>query len=205
MTTGPRTGVVRVRARTTDRGGEIVVAARLAAAAAAAVLALTSTGSAVVAAVALGVALAERTSALAVGLVVVAASLRWGSSTFDEWAGVQSVLGTGIEIGPVSGAVSAWLCMVALVLVAGSVPGAAGVGGALDRAVPALALGALAAAVAVGPGPDGDLWMRVVATLVVSVLAFVVASGRWSGPARHRRSIAAAVALVAVVAAGWPT
>lgn len=181
---------------------EAIAAGRLAAAAAAAVVVNTSTGSAVVVAVALAVALGERRSAIAVGLVVVAGALRYGSSSLDGWAGVQSVLGVGVEIGPVTGAASAWLCVLALVLTAGAVP-AEGVGAALDRVVPSLALGGLGAAVAFGAGPDGDLWMRVVGVAVVTVVAFVVSGPRLAG-LRHRHNLAVVVGVAAVVGAGWP-
>src|SRR5690606_36972649 len=181
-TSGPTSGPVPPPPRSTSGWAipdEVMAAARLAAGAAAAVLAVTSTGSAVVAAAALVVPVADRRSSLVVVAAVAAASLRYGSSTLDDWAGIQTVLGAGVQIGPVRGAVSAWSAAAALILAVGRVPGAAGVGGGLDRVVPAVAAGSLAAALAFGPGPQGDVWMRVVGTVVAAAVAFVVAGDRW--------------------------
>lgn len=196
----------RLRPTTSERSAVppwTVVAVRLGAAAGAAVLAGTSTGSMVVAAALLAVALSDRRSAIAAGLVIAAVAVRFGTTTFDELAPLQSVLGSAVRIGPAAGAASAWLCMVALVLAAGQVPGDVRFG--LGRHLPALASGTLAAAVAVGDGPGGDVWLRVAATAGVTVLAWLIAGDRIQWLSRTRRSWAVLAGVAAVVGAGWPS
>lgn len=186
----------------------------VAAALAAAVLAGSSTGSMVLAALLVGLAAADRRAAGAALLAVIATAIRFRTATFDDLAGIQSVLGPAGTVGPATAAASAWAAAVAVVLSArpavtserrtGSGPSAA----ILDRlpVVPvALACGVLAAALVAGPGPS-DLAVRIGASAVGVVLALAVGlASRRPAVGRLVPWAALAAGVAAVVLAGWPT
>ena len=179
-----------------------------AAAAGTAVLASSSTGSMVVAAVLFGVANRSRWSGLVALLATAAVSIRFASATFDDLAGIQSVLGAAGLVGPAVAAASAWAAAVAVLLAVrrGGAGLPAGTGSAAaQRGLVALAGGALAAAIVAGPGAD-DLWWRVASTMIATGVAVgVVASDRWPRLGRIRPGAAVVVAVVAVALASWPT
>lgn len=184
--------------------GSIVRALRVGAVAGAATLAGTSTGSTVVAAALLAAAIAERRSALAVGLATAAVAIRFATTDFEHLAGLQTVLGSAVKIGPATGAASAWLAAAALLLAVGRVGGDATRLG-LERHVPALASGLFAAAVAVGAGPGGEIWLRVAASVAAVAVAWLLTARRLDGLTDRRRRLAVLVGLAAVVCAGWPS
>jgi len=166
---------------------------RAAAAGAAAVLAITSSGDALVLAAALGLAAWRPAPALAVSAALVATSWRWGSSSLEAVAGAQAVLGPAGWVGPTMAAVGCWLSAVALVA---ATPG---LSARVPRAVAAVASGAAAAVVVAGPAPGGDIWVRILGTVVAAGLALVLAWGRTRSV--RARVVLDAVALVAGVAA----
>lgn len=173
-----------------------------AAAVGAAGLALTSTGSMVVAAVLLGVAARSRWTGVASLLAVAAVGVRFSTVTFDDLAGLQSVLGSAGTIGATTAAASAWVAAGAVIVGVRTPTGATG----LHCILLALAAGGLATAIAVGPGPGGELALRVGATVLATVFVFVsttVVRGGRAGTARTIVSVVAGVA--AIVLAGWPS
>ncbi len=165
-------------------------------------LALTSTGSIVVAAVLLGLATRSRWSTASILLATATVGVRFSTVTFDDLAGIQSVLGNAGVVGPATAAASAWCAATAIVL---SIRvDAERVN--LQRCVVALAGGALAAAIAVGAGPGGALVDRVAATTLATVAAFaLMTSDTRPRVAAVRRVLAVAVSIAAVVLAGWPS
>lgn len=173
-------------------------------------LAATSTGSMVLAALLVGVATRDRRSAAAALLAVVATAVRFRTATFDDLAGIQSVLGPAGTVGPATAAASAWLSAAALILAARPMDGhsARASTSLVDRvrhAGPALACGLFAAAIVAGPGPS-DLGVRVLASVVAVVLAFGVTVADTRGAFGRARPWAALTAgLAAVVLAGWPS
>lgn len=210
---------------------------RTGAAVAALVLAGLSRGDALVLAALLAVT-AWRLTALALIPALIASSWRWGSTSLDALAGAQAVLGPAGIVGPATAASASWLAAIAILLsvpahvggmrdrnwapgapdvpsgwlssfVGGNgVPGRAP--GAPNPLISSVAVGAAAAAVVAGPGPGGDLWVRVVATVVVSALALTIARWRAGRPGLSRAIVVVAVAtavgaLVAVIpnAPGW--
>lgn len=201
----------------------------LAAALAGAVLAGTSTGSAVVVAVLLGVACRDPRAGAAAALAVLATAVRFRTAALDDLAGIQSVLGPAGVVGPELAAASAWAGAAAVVLAAGPL---AGTRSRWLRLAPALPAGLLAAALVAGPGPS-DLAVRVLASAAAVVLASAlvhVTSGRrpagdertdrfagstgWNAGTdphppgrlgRVRPWLAVAAGVVAVVLAGWPS
>lgn len=184
---------------------------RSAAALAAALLAAASTGSAALAALLVGVATASRRSGAAVLLAVLATSLRFRTAALDDLAGVQSVLGLAVEVGPATAAASAWLAAGAVLLAAAPLRAGAGASlgpmraGALLPFLPALPCGLLAAALAAGPGPS-SLGVRVATSVAGVVLAAaVVRVGGAGRPARVRPWAAVVAGVAAVVLAGWPS
>lgn len=172
------------------------------AAAGAAGLALTSTGSMVVAVVFLAVAARSRWTLTALLLTVAAVGVRFTTVGFDDIAGIQSVLGPAGTVGPVTAAASAWFAAAATVLAVRAPLGTTN----LHRVMVALAGGALAASVAVGPGPGGDLVPRIAATIVATVLAFALTTTDDRPAIARARAVLAIVAgVVAVVLAAWPS
>lgn len=161
---------------------------RTAAAAAALVLAVTSRGDALGLAVLLAVVAWRPLAAAAAGAALVAVSWRWGSTSLEAIAGAQAVLGPAGVVGPTRAAVGAWLAAGAIVLCASSwatdVVGGRGArsarGGAPNLGRRTLALlpvaagGAAAAVVVAGPAPGGDVWVRVLATLLAMAVALGV-------------------------------
>lgn len=186
----------------------------VAAALAAAVLAGSSTGSMVLAALLLGVAAADRRAAGAALLAVAATAIRFRTATFDDLAGIQSVLGPAGTVGPATAAASAWAAAAAVVLSARPVVASVrrtgtGRSEAIRERLPAvpaaLACGSLAAALVAGPGPS-DLLVRVPATLAGVLLAFAVGlARRRPAVARFAPWAALLAGIVAVVLAGWPS
>jgi len=175
--------------------------ARVVAAAAAAVLAVASTGSAAVAALLLGVATGSRRSGAAALLAVLATSVRFRTAALDDLAGIQSVLGGAIEVGPATAAASAWLAALAVLLATAALPDPPV---PVLRWAPALPAGLLAAALAAGPGPS-ELLVRAATSLAgvgLALLAIRTADLARAGSARAWLAVAAGAA--AVVLAGWP-
>lgn len=188
----------------------VAVAAGLAAA----VLAGTSTGSTVLAALLIGVAATDRRATGAAVLAVAATAIRFRTATFDDLAGIQSVLGPAGTVGPTTAAASAWAAAVAVVLSARAAvtrtprPGvgrAAAILGRLPAVAPALGCGLLAAALVAGPGPS-DLGLRIgasVAAVVVALGVSIASSRPTVGRVVPWAALLAGVA--AVVLAGWPS
>lgn len=186
----------------------------VAAALAAAVLAGTSTGSMVVAALLIGVAAADRRAAGAAVLAVAATAIRFRTASFDDLAGIQSVLGPAGQVGPTTAAASAWAAAVAVLLCARSGvatttrPGAgrsAAILGSVPAVGPALACGLLAATLVAGPGPSG-LGVRVGASVAGVALALGVAlTSSRPRVARVLPPASLVAGVVAVVLAGWPS
>lgn len=179
-----------------------------AAAVGALVLAVSSTGSMVVAAVLVGVATRSRWCGIAAVLAVAASTVRFSSSTFDDLAGIQSVLGAAVVVGPPVAAASAFAATIAVLLTARSLrhpshPGGLP-GGRVVRHLPATASGVLAATIAAGPGPGG-LVVRGVATIAAVAIAVAISllDGRPSLAAR-RAPVAVVAGALAVVLACWP-
>ena len=176
-------------------------ALRTAAAAAALVLAVLSRGDVLVLAALLVIA-AWRPWALAVVPAMLASAWRWGSTSLDALAGAQAVLGPAGFVGPAAAAAASWLAAAAVLA---SVP-AARVGGmdvpnrdadAPNLVLGPLAVGAAAAAIVAGPAAGGELWIRLVATVVAAAAALAIARLRASRPRAGR-----AIDVVGVVAAG---
>lgn len=209
-TAGP--GVVPTSPAAPSRPTDTTVS--VAAGLAAAVLAGTSTGSMVVAALLVGLAARDRRSAGAALLAVAATAIRFRTATFDDLAGIQSVLGAAGTVGPRTAAASAWAAAVAVVLATRSPappggrhrPGrAVAVRSALPLLAPAFACGLLAAAVVAGPGPS-DLDVRVGASLAgVAVAAMVGLVATRPAVGRALPWVALAAGAAAVVLAGWPS
>lgn len=174
-----------------------------AAALAAAVLAMTSTGSIVVVALLVGIATLDRRSGTAVALVAVAVSIRFGTTTLGDLAGVQSVLGPAVSVGPELAAASAW-CAGGAVLLATRVPPVAGADRWPWRLAVPLATGLLAAAVVAGPGPD-DVLLRVGASVAGVALALASTLLDRRPVVVARPWLAVVLAGAACVLAGWPT
>jgi len=103
-------------------GPDATATARLVATAAASVLAVASSGSAAVAALLLGAATRSRRGAAAGVLAVLATSIRFRTASLDDLAGIQSVLGLAVEVGPATAAAAAWLAALAVLLVAAPLP-----------------------------------------------------------------------------------
>ena len=186
------------------------VAVATAATLAAAALAVTSTGSMVLAALLVGVAARDRRSAGAALLAVVATAIRFRTATFDDLAGIQSVLGPAGTVGPVTAAASAWLAATAVVLAARpltrpSLPAPTGRLDQLRDATPAVACGLFAAALVAGPGPS-DLGVRVLASVVgVGLAAGVTVTDARTAFGRARPWAALVAGVAAAVLAGWPS
>ena len=181
----------------------------LGAAAAVAALAVSSTGSMVVAAVLFGVANRSRWSGLTAVLVTAAVAVRFATVGFDDLAGIQSVLGPAGLVGPPAAAASSWAAGAAILVAGRGVAPAASVPAGrvlVPRGLAALAGGALAAAIVAGPGTD-DLLVRLAATVIGIGLALGVVAVTDRRPAfgRVRPALALAVAAVAVALASWPT
>lgn len=176
-------------------------ATSLGAALGAAGLALSSTGSMVVAAVLAGVAARSRWAVAAALLAVAAVGVRFATVSFDDVAGIQSVLGPAGTLGPTTGAASAWCAAGAVLLGVRARPAASRV----ERAALALAAGALAAAVALGPGPGGELGIRIAGTATGVVLAAAGgALDRWPRATETATAAALLAGVAAVGLAGWP-
>lgn len=168
---------------------------------AAAGLAVSSTGSLVVAAVLVGLGARDRWAALAAVLAVAATSVRFGTTGFGDLAGIQSVLGPAGIVGPPVAAASAWCAAAAVLLTTTAVRTGTG----RLRLLPhALASGALAAALVAGPGPGRGLAVRIGATVAAVLVAWALAV---VGPRLrpHGTALAVVVALTSVVLAGWPS
>ncbi|HEV3227096.1 MAG TPA: hypothetical protein VGZ52_09680 [Acidimicrobiales bacterium] len=156
-------------------------------------LAVTSRGDVVVLAVLLGFGAGVADSGVAVAFALSSALVRWGSSSLAAIAGAQAVLGPAGWTGSAPAVASAWFAAVALVLAAAprSTP----------RRVVALAavapFGAAAADVTMGSSAGAGLWLRVLASVVATVVITLLP--QW----RTRSRIAVAAGLVALVCAGF--
>ena len=191
----------------------------VAAAAGAAVLAVSSTGSAVVAAVLLAVAVGDRRAGFASVLAVAAVAVRFSTVSLDDLAGIQSVLGPAGVVGPPAAAASAWLAAAAVLLSLQTPRDPSGAPAtatfehvtvtltaprAVQRVALAVAGGALGAALVAGPGPS-DLAVRAGSTVAAIAVGLVLmATDRWRLAGRVRPVLAVALAAAAVVAAAWP-
>jgi hypothetical protein len=145
-------------------------------------LVLTSTGDALLVAVALGVAAADRAAFVTVGLAALAVLGRWGTTSLAALAGGQAVIGPAGVTGSAPSVASAWLAAAALVAVAAG-----------RRWLPAtLALGVLAALVVAGPAATSPVDAVVRAAAAV-VGASAAALSRRVMP--RRLGVAAALAL----------
>jgi hypothetical protein len=140
-------------------------ALRFGAAAAALVLAISSRGDAAVLALALILLRPRPVTAIAIAGAFVAAAWRWGASSLDAIAGAQAVLGPAGWTGTGASAASAWLAGAAVLLV---LPRRRAEGEVH------LAVGAAVALLVAGPGPGGDLWVRVAAAVVATGASFLV-------------------------------
>ena len=192
----------------TDPRRRVLDAARphlpLAAAVGAAAIAVSSTGSMVVAAVLLGIAVGDHRSGAALVGAVAAVSVRFSTASFDDVAGIQSVLGPAGVVGPATGAASAWLAAAAVVLAVGR-PRRTARSERAGRLASAFAAGALAAAIVAGPGPGGALGVRVAATVLATIATFAFQEAeRWRIVRLVGPWPAVAVAAAAVVLAAWP-
>lgn len=162
-----------------------------AAAAAAAVLAITSTGHLVVAAVLVGIAGRDRRSVLAAVAAVAAVAVRFGTTTFDGLAGLQTVLGPAVTLGATTAVLATALAAISLIV------------GTTGWAH-ALAAGPLAAALACGPGPS-EVLVRSGAVVLASTLSVLIAvTPRLRAWVDGRRWVAVALAIGALALAGWP-
>lgn len=171
------------------------------AAAGAGALALSSTGSMVVAALLFGVSTRSRWSTLAAVLATAAVSVRFSTAVLDEIAGIQSVLGIAGRVGPPVAAASAWTAAAAVLLAVRAPSNLS----RPARLLPAVAGGALAAAIVAGPGPGGGLGVRVGATVVAVALAVLVAATDGRPRLVRIREVSAVVAgALAVGLASWP-
>ena len=199
----PSPSLGRGEVTSTDALRHLALAARphltTAAAVAAATLAVSSSGSMVVAAVLLGIVVRDRVCGLALVGAVAAVSVRFATASFDDVAGIQSVLGAAGLVGPATGAASAWLAASAVVLAVGRRSGG------IERLTVSLAGGALAAAIVAGPGPGGGLAVRVGATVAAVLVTLALQrADRWRAVSRVRPWLALVLAVAAVVSAVWP-
>lgn len=164
---------------------------RTAAAVGGATLALLSTGDAVLLVVLVGLAGGEALAGAAATLAVLAAVLRWGTTSLEAIAGAQAVLGPAAAVGPTTAAASAGCAAAALVLAS---PG--------GRAAPVLGL--VAGLVVAGPAPSGVAsWLvRLAAGAAGAVLAVAVGRHRGSGPVIGWLAVALGAAAVGLAVAG---
>ncbi len=186
----------------------------------AAALALSSKGDAVLLGLLLAVGAGRIGAGVAALLGAVSVAVRFGGTDLGLIASAQAVLGPAGLIGSTAAAASSW-CAGAAVVLAGSTvrraptaPARAnrprralgaregawralpGLVGTALRAVP---FGAAAAAFAIGPGPGGALWARVVATIVATAATVVLSRvGRWQATLAAVAAGAAAIVLAVV-------
>ena len=188
----------RTRPLTAATGRDVV---RLAAGAGAAVMALSSSGDVLL----LGVLLGGAAGSVWAGAAGVAAGLavlvRWGSPSLDALAGAQSVLGPAGLVGPPLAAAATWVAGAALVLAAPSLPWGEVRRAGVARVVGALAFALTAAAIVAGPGPGGDLWVRVAASALAAVAIVAVSPLVASRLGERTGPVAAVLGGVAVVLA----
>lgn len=135
-------------------------------------VAVSATGSLVVAAVLLAVATRNIWSGGAVLLAVAAVGVHQSTVDFSALAGEQSVVGPAGWTGSGLAVASTWASGLAVVL-AGAAAHAT-----TDRRLQvavALGSGALAAAIVAGPGPGGAIWVRVLAVSAATIATLAVA------------------------------
>ena len=165
---------------------------------------------------ALLVLVAWRLPALVLLPALLAAGWRFGSTSLEALAGAQGVLGPAGLVDPARGAAASWCAAAAVVLVAPAEgpwtedAGADAPKPRWGRLLVAAATGVAAAVVVAGPAPGGDLWVRVVASVVGAAAALGVLALRARGAAPGRAlDIAggaaglAAVPLLVGEAPGW--
>jgi len=181
-----------------------LVGLRAVALAAALVLAVLSRGDVFVLAGLLAVGAWRPLPAVAIASALAASAWRWGSTSLEDIAGAQAVLGPAGWVDPPSAAVGSWLGAAAIVLACSAPPGRWG------RVVAALAAGAAAAAVVAGPAPGGALWARAVVGALAALAAHLVSGLRGGGGRRAAAldglaiaSGAGALALVGLDAPAW--
>ncbi|MEY2569896.1 MAG: hypothetical protein QOE63_246, partial [Acidimicrobiaceae bacterium] len=127
----------------------------------------------------------------------IGALLRGGTTSLGALAGAQAVLGPAGWTGRGAAVASAWFG--ALAVVAATPDPLALRGGRVLTAAP---FGAAAALLAVGPGPGGQLPLRVVAAVVATGLAAVVTGARDRRGVSRGLDVVAALAGLAAVALG---
>jgi hypothetical protein len=156
-------------------------------------LAVLSRGDAIVLAALLTVGAWRPLPAVGVISALAATAWRWSSTSLEDVAGAQAVLGPAGVVDPPSAAASAWLGALALVLATPNLVEAwlserAEVTPRLAKDppwvkrilewLPPLAFGAGAAVIVAGPAPGGDVWARVGAAVVAVGLARLLAGRR---------------------------
>jgi hypothetical protein len=128
-----------------------------------------SSGDTLLLGVLLGLAAGRVAAGVAAVLALSSVLIRWGSPSLEALAGAQAVLGPAGTVGTTAAAASAWCAASALVLAAPR-PDAR-----LPWRIVAVApFGIAAAAVVLGAGPGGLLWLRVVASVGAVVLALTI-------------------------------
>ncbi len=158
---------------------------RLTAASAAVLPALSSKGDLAILVVLLAFVARERLVALGVLAAGAGVVVRYGSGSLSALAGSQSVLGPAGLVGPPAQAIGAWLAALALIAAGSLLGGAPRPLPAGEPTIPrptrapwivAMAFGASATAVVVGPSASRGLLLRVGATLLATLLI------RWASP-----------------------
>ena len=138
-------------------------------------LAIASKGDIAVLVAVLALGAGTWTSAVAVALGLVTASTRVGATSLRAISGAQSVLGPAGWNGSSAAVLASWLAAAAVLAAARPLPD---VRGRWAAAPVALAFGSSAAVIAAGPGPGGAVAIRVVATLVATIVAGAVVAMR---------------------------
>ena len=128
-----------------------------------------STGDTLLLGVLLGVAAGRVAAGVAAVLALASVLVRWGSPSLEALAGAQAVLGPAGTVGSTAAAASAWCAAAALVLAAPRVQAAW-----WWRVAVVAPFGISAAAVVLGAGPGGLLWLRLAASVGAALLALVV-------------------------------
>ena len=165
---------------------------RLTAATTAAAIALAGAGHVGVLAALLAVAAARPTTSAALALAAGATVVRWGSGSLAALGGAQAVLGPAGLVGPTAAAASSWLAAAAVLL---CTPGPLRLKPTSGIVVGAIATGATAATLAVGPSAADEPVLRVAGVLVAVLVALATTFVPW------RRAMSAAAFAAGLAAA----
>lgn len=165
--------------------------------AAALVLPVARTGSLLLAGLFVGLAVAGPRETVAVVLAVASAGIRWGTGTIDAVTGAQEVLGPAVTTGSAA-AVAATVFAALAIIVSARRP--ADVPGAWLAALPA---GVLAATIAAGGDPGADVLVRMLAAVLMTIVAtgVLIVRGRIENAERFAGWIAIGFGLVSVAVA----